>query len=241
MKILLISLVVTISTLTFAREASAGVDADPDGNGASVRLHAVEEWKPLQRSPGPPKLHVHLVEPTRLNKWGGVPCVVLPDGSTRCFGQPALPAPKSKLSPGEILEATRKIGLPSLTITIQPGTATLVNLDTIFFARPQPFSRSVTLLGYDIDLRAAPVSYTWRHGDGTSHATRSPGAPYPSKDVTYRYQQPATHVSPSVDVTYQVRYRVDGGAWQTLSQTLTANGQPSDLEVKEAGAVLTSY
>ncbi len=140
-----------------------------------------------------------------------------------------------------IITATRTIGLPSLAINIQPGGATLVNLDTIFYAQPQPFTRTVTLLGYDIDLAATPVLFTWHHGDGTSQTTSKPGAPYPSKSVTYRYQQPADHLSPSVDVTYRVRYRVDGGAWQTLGQTLTANGQAGDLEVKEAGAVLTSY
>ena len=140
-----------------------------------------------------------------------------------------------------VLTATRTIGLPSLRINIQPGSATLVNLDTIFYARPQPFARSVTLLGYDIDLVATPASYTWHPGDGSSRTTTTPGNPYPAKDITYRYQQPAKHLHPSVDVTYRVRYRVDGGPWQSLSQTLTATGQQSDLQVKEAGAVLASY
>ncbi|MEO6470184.1 MAG: hypothetical protein ABIR57_00090 [Aeromicrobium sp.] len=129
--------------------------------------------------------------------------------------------------------------MPRLKINIQPGTATLVNLDTIFYARPQLFQRTITLLGYTIDLVASPTRYTWRHGDGTAHTTTKPGNPYPSKDVTYRYQKPSKRVSPSVDVTYRVRYRVDGAGWQTLSQTLTASGPTGDLEVKEATPVLT--
>lgn len=139
-----------------------------------------------------------------------------------------------------LLQAIREIGLPSLKINIQPGTKTLVNLDTIFYARPQPFSKSVNLLDYAIDLTATPVSFTWLHGDGTSHTTRTSGAPYPSTAVTYRYKKPARSLHPSVDVTYQVRYRIDGGAWQTLTQTLRASGPTSNLQVKEAGAVLTS-
>jgi len=140
-----------------------------------------------------------------------------------------------------LLSAIRRIGLPSLEINIQPGEETLVNFDTIFYARPQPFRRSVNLLGFDIDLVATPVRYTWRHGDGTSHATSRPGRPYPAKDVVYRYAKSADNLHPSVDVTYAVRFRVDGGSWQNLGQTLQASGPVSDLDVKEATPVLTGH
>lgn len=181
------------------------------------------------------------LEPIDLrNAWGGIPCIVNPDGTTQCFGQPAVPPPGEPggLTEGQILTAVREMGLPSLEINIQPGDETLVNLDTIFYARPQPFQRSVTLLGFQIDVVAAPVGYTWRHGDGTSHSTRKPGGAYPSKDVTWRYQETARNLRPSVDVTYGVRYRVDGGGWQNLSQTLQATGPASDLDVREAVPVL---
>jgi hypothetical protein len=139
-----------------------------------------------------------------------------------------------------VLNAVREIGLPSLKVRIQPGTSTLVNVPTIFYTRPQAFRRSVTLLGYEIDLVAQPIQYTWRHGDGTTSTTSRPGKPYPSMDVTYRYRQPAKTVSPRVDVTYRVRYRVDGGTWTTIGQTLLAAGPTTALEVKEAAPVLTA-
>ena len=155
-------------------------------------------------------------------------------------GRPAVPVPDTKQqpTPAQILQAARKIGLPRLRISIQPSTTTLVNLDTIFYARSQPFSRSIELLDYAIDLTATPVNFTWHHGDGTSHSTQTGGAPYPSTAVTYRYQVPAKRLHPSVDVTYRVNYRIDGGPWQTLNQTLRAIGPANSLQVKEAGAVL---
>ncbi|MGZ5372672.1 MAG: hypothetical protein ACXWXC_00160 [Aeromicrobium sp.] len=176
------------------------------------------------------------------NAWGGFACLDLADGTKQCFGQPAIPPPVTpdELTSGDILSAIKQIGLPSLKINIQPGNETLVNLDTIFYARPQPFRRSVDLLGFDIDLVATPVRYTWRHGDGTSHATSGPGRPYPSKDVVHRYAKSAKNLRPRVDVTYGVRFRVDGGAWQDLSQTLQASGPTGDLDVKDATPVLTS-
>ena len=159
---------------------------------------------------------------------------------TECAPMAADPPGQPALTEGAILEAVREIGLPSLTVRIQPGTSTLVNIPTIFYTQPRAFQRSVTLLGYDIDLVANPIRYTWRHGDGTTSTTNRPGRPYPAMDVTYRYREPADTVKPRVDVTYRVRYRVDGGTWTTLGQTLLASGPATVLEVKEAAPVLTT-
>ena len=153
---------------------------------------------------------------------------------------PRKPAAKGHLSEGAILNAVREIGLPSLTVRIQPGTSTLVNIPTIFYTNTQAFRRSITLLGYDIDLVADPVRYRWSHGDGTTSTTSQPGKPYPSMEVSYRYRKPADMVNPRVDVVYQVRYRVDAGAWSTIRQTLLAPGPAAALEVKEATPVLTA-
>lgn len=155
--------------------------------------------------------------------------------------KPADPDPDSPdITPGDILRATRTIGLPGLTVRTQPGTQTLVNIETIFYAQPQPFRRSVALLDHEVDLVATPTTYRWIHGDGTTSVTTRPGKPYPAMDVTHRYEEPADSVQPRVDVAYQVRYRVDGGAWQTLAQTLTAAGPTSRLAVKEAAPVLAA-
>ncbi|NRQ50489.1 hypothetical protein [Aeromicrobium stalagmiti] len=144
-----------------------------------------------------------------------------------------------ELTEGDILRAAREIGLPSLEVKIQPGEETLVNVATIFYTQPQPFQRSIDLLGFDVDLDATPVRYRWVHGDGTTRSTSRPGRPYPAMDVTHRYRQAADGVRARVDVTYRVRYRVDGGAWQGLGQTLVASGPVAELDVKEAAPVLT--
>lgn len=147
---------------------------------------------------------------------------------------------EAELTEGDILRAVREIGLPRLTVSIEPGDSTLVNADTNFFTDPRAFAHSVTLLGFDVDLAATPISYTWVHGDGTSARTQEPGRPYPSLDVTHRYREPAPLVRPRVDVTYRVRYRVDGGAWTNLGQTLTAPGPAANLRIDEAAPVLTA-
>ena len=227
--------------LANASQARADFSIDPSVYSPDLYLHAKQSHP--QHGLGTFLPAGKKEKPMARNEWGGIPCIINPDGTTQCFGQPAVPPPAKPGAPtdGEILTAIKKIGLPSLEINIQPNDETLVNFDTIFFARPQPFRRNVNLLDYDIDLVATPVGFTWHHGDGTSHTTSKPGAPYPSKGVTYRYQESARNLRPSVDVTYTVRYRVDGGAWQNLSQTLQASGPAGDLDVREATPVLAHY
>jgi hypothetical protein len=217
----------------------ADIDVDPSTRKPTLQLKAVRVKKPHHHkattviSEGPKKdrsrpVRICKVDPLIPN-YG---CRTAPsgDGATG----------RRKLTEGDVLNAVREIGLPSLKVRIQPGSSTLVNVRTIFYTRPQDFRRSVTLLGYDIDLVAQPIQYTWRHGDGTTSTTSRPGKPYPSMDVTYRYRQPAKTVNPRVDVTYRVRYRVDGGNWTTIGQTLLASGPTTTLEVKEAAPVLTA-
>jgi hypothetical protein len=160
--------------------------------------------------------------------------------TSQCLGASptAAQTPRPQVTPGLVLDAIRRIGLPRLSVHIQPQGKTLVNFDTNFYVDPQRFSRTITLLGQSVDVEATPAGYTWRHGDGTSATTTEPGAPYPDLAVTYAYQQAAT-VAPSVQVTYTARFRVGGGAWQQIPGTVTVDGPPTTLAVVEGTGVLS--
>ncbi len=160
---------------------------------------------------------------------------------TQCFGRPptTADAPRPTVTPGRVLTAIRQIGLPALEAKTQPAGKTLVNFETIFYAEPQPFTRTITLLGQSVDVEATPATYTWHHGDGTTASTETPGARYPAKDVVHEYTDAHTTVSPSVDVTYTARFRVNGGAWQDIPETVTITGPGGSLRIAEATAVLS--
>ena len=143
------------------------------------------------------------------------------------------------MTPALVLTALRRLGLPSLEARTQPEDKTLVNFATIFYAEPESFARTLTLLGQQVEVEAEPVQFTWHHGDGTSQTTTSPGAPYPSKEITYSYTDAHTTVAPSVDVTYAARFRVGGGGWQDIAETVTIAGPSSPLRISEATAVLS--
>ena len=143
------------------------------------------------------------------------------------------------MTPGAVLTAIRRVGLPALTARTQPEGKTLVNFATIFYTQPRPFSRTVSLLGRQVQVMATPASYTWHYGDGTSTTTKRPGAPYPAKDVTHNYTDAHTTVQTSVDVTYSGRFRVGNGDWLSIPGSVTIAGPSTPLRVSEATAVLS--
>jgi hypothetical protein len=141
----------------------------------------------------------------------------------------------------DVISAIRRIGVPAATV--EGPRYTLVNLETTFFTRPQSIARSLTIIGYMVDVQIDPSSYRWSWGDGTTTTSRTAGQPYPSKDVTHTYLRATDEGSAlalSVDVTYTARYRVDGGPWQTIPDAMTIAGPPTELPVKQAAAVLVA-
>jgi hypothetical protein len=138
-----------------------------------------------------------------------------------------------------VLQEVQRIGLPSLQVQVQPEGRTLVNFDTNFYAQPEAFERQITLLGQAVDVRATPTRFDWSFGDGVGEQTEGPGGPYPDLEITHEYSDADVTVRPSVDVTYAAEFRVGGGEWQEIPETVTISGTPVSLRVVEATPVLS--
>jgi len=167
--------------------------------------------------------------------WSGA-ARVCPDGISGARAA----AVQDPATAAEIRRAVESVGLPALSVQIQPGGRTLVNVPTIFFVDAPTFQHSTVLLGQAVDITATPARFTWHHGDGSSQTTRRPGAPYPSTDVTHTYSQVADGLAPRVDVGYRVTYRVNGGEVLTVDQLVTAAGPAAALDVSEARPVIVA-
>jgi hypothetical protein len=140
------------------------------------------------------------------------------------------------LTPDDVREAVRRIGLPASTLEVP--VETFVNYDTTVYTSPVTFARTVTLLGYTVDVRAEPSSYQWIFGDGTSQQTATPGRPYPADDITHIWTDAHRAFHPRVHTTYSVRYRVDGGPWLEVGDTLTVPGPSAAVRIREATGML---
>ncbi|MBF4768204.1 PKD domain-containing protein [Nocardioides agariphilus] len=140
------------------------------------------------------------------------------------------------ITPGRVLHEMKRMTWPAATLSIQPPDGrTLVNFKTNFFTTTtEPDTQTITLLGQRVEIEASPVSYTWHFGDGEKQSGADPGAPYPNLDVTHTYRKAEVTVRPSVDVTYHGRFRVNGGQWQDIPETLTVAGTPTQLQVLTA-------
>ncbi|QBR93742.1 PKD domain-containing protein [Nocardioides euryhalodurans] len=152
---------------------------------------------------------------------------------------PAEEAELAVITPAMVQREFQRLSWPAARLEVQPPDGqTLINFDTNFFTRTTAATtQTVTLLGQEVTIEARPTSYAWQFGDGAVLETSSPGSPYPDLDVTHDYADPGA-VSPSVDTTYEGRYRVNGDAWQTIPGSLTVSGEPVDLQVRSASPQL---
>lgn len=129
----------------------------------------------------------------------------------------------------------KNLDWPRSTLTIQPlGGRTLVNFETIFYTtNNKPSVRALTLIDQTVEIQATPTSYTWHFGDETSTTTSSAGKPHPYQDVVHTYTG-LDPVEPSVDTVYSGKFRVNGGPWENIEETVTVEGEAVDLEIMEA-------
>lgn len=147
-----------------------------------------------------------------------------------------------------VREAFHRTPWATLSTSIQPvGGITLVNLDTYYaagwadagFAPGEVDSLDpASMLGYRVEIRPRLVGYTYSFGDGSSFGpTPNPGGPWPAGTIRHQYTSTGD-VAVSVSATVGADFRIDGGAWAPISDTVTLTATPVTLTVKQARAVL---
>jgi hypothetical protein len=166
-----------------------------------------------------------------------------------CFAT-AVPG-KPVLGMAQVLDAFRQTDFARPALAVEPrGDVTLVSLPTYFEVvwpesgfqpgevdRPDP----AKMLGYRVDIRPLLRSVTYHFGDGmTAGPTGSLGGPYPSGDITHAYATSGDYPV-RADVTYAGQYRVNGGRWLDIPDTVTIRGMPHTLHVKTARARLYTH
>ena len=88
-------------------------------------------------------------------------------------------------------------------------------------------------------LEIKPSRFEWVHGDGTTDTTSTPGAPYPAKDVVYRYADAHRTVQHRVVVTWSAEWSLNGGPLQPVNGTVTTTGPATPLRIAEASPALS--
>ena len=145
------------------------------------------------------------------------------------------------ITPGMVLREFKRLTWPESPLTVQPpGGRTAVNFTTYFFTdNVAPTTQTVTIIGQDVEIKATPTSYRYRFDGHDSVETRSAGGPYPSGDVTHEYAYQGG-ARPSIDTVYSGRYRVNGGGWQDIPETVTVEGAAVALRIVEVRPTLVA-
>lgn len=136
----------------------------------------------------------------------------------------------------------RRLPLAPPTIRVQPDTGrVLVNLPLITLTDATPQLLVTDLLGYDVEVEATPIRYSWDYGDGSAPlVTTSHGHPYPNHDVSHAYAR-AGSFRVTLTVTYSGRYRLAGTtAWLSVAGTATTTASSPPIVAEEAPSHLVA-
>lgn len=144
------------------------------------------------------------------------------------------------VTPDMVRRAMERLPLPEPTVQVKPSPLTLVNFKTGFWVEVQAQTFDITLLGQQVQVRATPVSYAYDFGDGeTLGPTEDAGTPYPHPSITHTYRDDGD-VHAHVSVTYRGEFRVGGSGWAPVPGTVTVDGPPVQIQVRQAHAQLVS-
>lgn len=173
-----------------------------------------------------------------------------PDGSwalngINCVARAAAP----QVTPLLVLAQVRRL-VPHPKIGVAPpGGTTLVNIQTLLWL-DTPADQSlgtVTLLGHRIALRVHVDRADWDFGDGQSDTTDSPERKYDPADHCHTVICPdywghvydtTGRMTITATVTWSGRYRVDGGSWQDVPDTVNGSAASTHVTVRQARGVL---
>ena len=138
-----------------------------------------------------------------------------------------------------------QVPVPTIKIGVNPAPG-LVALPSWFWIEGYdgaPITSSRSLSGVTVEVQITPTSYRWSFGDGAKLETLTLGRPYPAtSEIRHTYEQSSLAVggkfTDTVDLTFSVRYRVSGGAWQGLEPISRSFTSP--YPVQQLQSILTA-
>jgi len=170
--------------------------------------------------------------------------------ATTCFGD-QVPGASPAVTMAMVLNAFHNTAWAKPMISTEPkGNVTLVSLDTYYkvnWAAPgfqpdqvEPIDPA-TMLGFQVEIRPRLDHFTYVFGDGQDFGpTSNEGGVYPSGGITHQYLKAGDYPA-RVDTTFGADFRINGGAWAPIPDTVTVPGPATNVTVKTARAQLVNH
>lgn len=116
---------------------------------------------------------------------------------------------------------------PEPDLRIAPARTGLTGLDSYFWLGRQPRTIRATagVPGLLVTAEASPREYLWRFGDGSDRVTSHSGRSWTERrpgNIAHLYER-TDRYTVTVEVIWQARYRINGGAWSALGFFTTSD------------------
>ena len=103
------------------------------------------------------------------------------------------------------------------------GRTLVIDHDITFWTSGNKQSITSNLLGRQVEIEASPVKYIWDFGDGVIQETDYPGSPPPIGGIVHQFKDTGNNFRVQLTVVWVARWRLAGGAWQTVRGTITGS------------------
>ena len=139
-----------------------------------------------------------------------------------CTTEPTLEVPGAANDIARVtLEQFRKMPLIASVIISQPKSFSLRNGNAHLFASSKNQNFNITLFDQDVRVRATPVSYTWKYGDGTTRTLSYSGGPvadhgFDEPTSTSHVYKETGDFRVGLTTSFRGEYSTEGGPWTPI-------------------------
>ena len=142
--------------------------------------------------------------------------------SPYCSLEPALEVPGAADDIAKVtLEQFRNMPLIASVIISQPKSFSLRNGHAHLYASSKNQNFNITLFDQDVRVRAIPVSYSWKYGDGSSRTLTYSGGPvaghgFDEPTSTSHVYKETGDFSVGLTTSFRGEYSTEGGPWTPI-------------------------
>ena len=142
--------------------------------------------------------------------------------SPYCSLEPALEVPGAENDIAKVtLEQFRKMPLIASVIISQPKSFSLRNGHAHLYASSKNQNFNITLFDQDVRVRAIPVSYAWKYGDGSVRTLTHSGGPvadhgFDEPTSTSHVYKETGDFRVGLTTSFRGEYSTEGGPWTPI-------------------------
>lgn len=237
--------------VTHGSRSAPGVEAgasgywDPSPGGSSRSSAASRDSESISRSSAPP---VRLLPTSCLGSSANAGDFIVSMNKNSCVAAaarpPSAPDPGVPLpSPIELawIAADRAASFAEWPeLRVAPSRIGLTGLRSYFWLarHPRPVTAGASVPGMTVTAYAEPVEFRWDFGEGGGRSTSHSGRAWTRRrpgNIAHMYETRGSRTI-AVEVIWQARWRINGGAWQHLGYF--SNGDERTYPVRQMVAML---